>query len=108
VSSGWHRKRHDAAAQQRKAQYNSTAHRRLRAELQALVDSGAAACWRCRRPIPPGSRWHVGHSDTDRTVYMGPEHPSCNLKAAASKGARIANARRKIQREGGRASVWTW
>ena len=35
------------------------------------------------------SNWHLGHDDNDRTVYRGPEHESCNLKAAARKGRRL-------------------
>lgn len=110
--NGWHRKADDAAARARAAKYRSVEHKRQRAAGQALVDAGVAYCWRCRGWIAPGSRWHVGHDDDDPTMYRGPEHASCNLKAAARKGSRVANARRKAeqQRQGVRQwpSVWNW
>jgi hypothetical protein len=104
----WNRKPNNEATLRRKAEYNTAEHRQTVALCKELVAAGVAYCWRCKGHIPPGSKVHAGHDDADRTVYRGPEHPSCNLKAAASKGARIANARRKAQREAGRASVWTW
>lgn len=61
------------------------AHQALRKSWKPRVDAGLVACWRCRRLIEPGSRWHLGHNDA-RTGYMGPEHASCNLKAAARVG----------------------
>src|SRR5688572_17538852 len=99
MASGWHRKRYDAAAQARAAEYRSPAYKAARAQAKALVEAGQAHCWRCGRFIPPGSNWHLGHDDNDRRIVRGPEHAiECNLKAAASKGARIANAKRKRRR----------
>lgn len=94
---GWHRKVDNAATAARVAQYRSTEHRKRRALAKAEVESGRASCWRCGGPIAPGSRWHLGHDDHDRSVYRGPEHAGCNLKAAARKGARVANARRRAR-----------
>lgn len=93
--SGWHRKKLTPADARRRAQYDSPEHRAIRAALKALVATGQAWCWRCGKHIPPGSPVHAGHDDADRRVYRGAECPPCNLKAAASKGARVANARRR-------------
>jgi len=75
-----------------------TAHQKLRAQVAILVASGEAVCWRCRRPIWPGSDWDLGHSDWDRSQYMGPEHQRCNRAAAARKGNR-SRKRTKVRRK---------
>ena len=99
-TSGWHRKDHSSAASQaRAAQYRTPAYKAARAALKGQIDAGLGSCWRCGRWIAPGSAWHVGHDDNDRSVIRGAEHAGENLKAGASKGARIANARRKSQRQ---------
>lgn len=57
-------------------------HKRTRAGYQRRMDAGHQfTCWRCGRPIDP-TNWHLGHDDHDRTIYRGPECPSCNLGAA--------------------------
>lgn len=90
--SGWHRKRKNTPAEQaRTAQYASPEHRAMRKVLGELVAAGRGFCWRCGRHIPPGGRWHTGHDDYDRSRYRGVECPPCNLKTAASKGARQRN-----------------
>lgn len=73
-------------------------HRKLRKQWESIVAQGGVLCWRpdCRRPILPGSRWHLGHSDFGG-IYMGPECPPCNLKAAAKK-ARLLQTIRKGKR----------
>jgi hypothetical protein len=58
------------------------ANRRLRKRVAKTVESGGATCWRCRKPIRPGSAWHLGHSD-DRRFYMGPEHAACSYASGA-------------------------
>lgn len=99
AANGWGRKRLDTPAERaRKAQYNSAEHKAQRAAVRALVASGRAFCWRCRRHLPPGSKAHAGHHDTDRSRYMGAECIDCNLSAAARKGARVVNARRHSRR----------
>lgn len=101
MANGWHRRNpNSAAAQARAKEYDSAHFRAARLQAKTQVDAGGARCWRCHLPIPPGSNWHLGHHDADRSVLMGPEHARCNLKAAASKGARMANAKRKAQRQG--------
>lgn len=64
-------------------------HRKLRRQWDEVVQRGEAYCWRpdCRRWLPPGQPWHLGHLD-DRSGYGGPECPPCNLKYAAIKGNR--------------------
>jgi hypothetical protein len=57
-------------------------HRRLRARINRQVQAGNAVCWRCGLPIEPGSPWHLGHDDIDRSIYRGAEHAGCNLAAA--------------------------
>lgn len=96
-ASGWHRVRTDTAAYRaRRAKYNSAEHKAARKHYAAWIAAGNGRCWRCLLPIPLGSEWHVGHSDDGRTI-MGAEHASCNKGAAASKGARVANAKRKAR-----------
>ena len=95
MASGWHRKTRTAADARRAAEYRSPHYKQTRQAVKAQVDAGLAHCWRCGQPIPPGTTFHLGHHDDDRTRLMGAECPPCNLKAAASKGARVANARRK-------------
>ena len=90
-SSGWHRKGTTPADRERRRQYNSAEHRRRRAAGQRQVDAGEGYCWRCGQWIPPGAPWHAGHDDHDRAIYRGIECPSCNVRAAASKGARMVN-----------------
>lgn len=102
--SGWHRKADTAAERQRVAQYRSPQHRAAVAAVKALVATGTAHCWRCKRYLPPGSPVHAGHDDHDRTIYRGPECPPCNLRAASVKGNRISNANRKARRIAGRPS----
>ncbi len=94
----WRTKQPSAADAARKRKYNTQAHRRARRDMAALVAAGYAHCWRCGQPIHPTDEWHVGHDD-DGAQIMGPEHArTCNLKAAARKGALIANAGRKAKR----------
>jgi hypothetical protein len=64
-------------------------HQKLRKRIAALVAAGKAVCWRCGYPILPGIRWDLGHSDVDRSRYMGPEHQYCNRAAAARRGNRM-------------------
>lgn len=45
-----------------------------------MLDAGKAIpCARCGHPV--GRDFHLDHTD-DRTGYLGPSHPSCNLRAA--------------------------
>jgi hypothetical protein len=99
--SGWARKRDSAAERARRAEYASPEYRAQRRAVGLEVAAGRACCWRCGRSLRPGSRWHLGHDDHDRSVVRGAECPSCNLRAAARKGARIRNAAAKAARAAG-------
>jgi hypothetical protein len=90
--NGWSRKRDSEAERARVAEYASPQYRAARRAVKAEVEAGRGSCWRCGRYLPPGSRFHLGHDDHDRTVLRGAECPDCNLSAAARKGARIRNA----------------
>lgn len=69
--------------------YNTREHREARARFTREVDRGQATCWRCGGGILPGTSWHVGHGDgPDRDIIKGPEHRSCNLRAAGQEARR--------------------
>jgi hypothetical protein len=69
-------------------------HQQKRAAIAPRVNAGLVNCWRCGRPITPGTPWHLGHDDHDRTIYRGPEHQHCNTSAAATLGNRARRTRR--------------
>lgn len=58
-------------------------HRRERGAYELAVRQGRVTCWRCGQPIRPTDEWDLGHDDTDRNRYRGPEHAACNRSAAA-------------------------
>lgn len=97
-ASGWHRKDKNTAAEQaRNAKYASPEHKAARALYRQLRAQGAVlTCWRCKQPIPPAKgACHVGHNDAG-THIEGPECAPCNREAAARKGARVTNAKRRL------------
>lgn len=71
-------------------------HRRLRRKVARQVEAGEAYCWRCLEEgktkeqawIPPGSDWHLGHDDRDRSIYRGAEHALCNVRTMAHRPPR--------------------
>lgn len=67
-------------------------HRRLRAEWKPRVETGGVTCWRCGTPINPTDSWDLGHDDTDRTRYRGPEHQRCG-RATQTPGRHTARPR---------------
>jgi hypothetical protein len=70
-------------------------HQSIRRRWAPLVDAGQVACWRCGRPIIPGTAWDLGHDDNNRAIIRGPEHAGpCNRAA----GGRLGRARQR-QRE---------
>jgi hypothetical protein len=66
-------------------------HRKTRVQWSRIIDAGNGYCCRCGAHIPPGSAWHLDHTD-DRQGYLGPSHTRCNVSAAARKGSAIAKA----------------
>lgn len=78
-----------------KAKYQTPEHKRLRLQWQKVVDAGEANCWRCGRPIPPGTPWDLGHDDHDPTTYRGAECRPCNRGTAAVRGNKMRAAQRR-------------
>lgn len=54
----------------------------LRAQWSPQVEQGSVKCRRCKKPIRPGTKWHIGHPDRECSAPVGPEHATCNLPAA--------------------------
>ena len=73
-----HRRADAAARGTTTARGYGTEHQRERQRVRPEVDAGRAVCWRCGKPIAPGTPWDLGHRDDDRSVYAGPEHAACN------------------------------
>lgn len=61
-------------------------HQGLRARWAPKVATGKVRCARCNQPIKPGQAWDLGHDDTDRNKYSGPEHLNCNRSAGGKRG----------------------
>jgi hypothetical protein len=77
-------------------------HRRQRAQLAPMVESGQATCVRCGGWIAPGTPWDLGHDDRDRSVWTGPEHRKCNRATAGRwPKRRVQSAPTRIQ-----SQVW--
>ena len=72
-------------------------HQAKRRAWKTRVNAGGVNCWRCGHPIPPGSRWELGHDDHDRTITRGPEHYLCNRRAAERKTHAIKRAKAASQ-----------
>lgn len=68
-------------------------HRKLRLQLQPIVESGNATCWRCGQPIGPREEWDLGHDDHHRTRYRGPEHVACNRATRSRRDPRPRKVR---------------
>lgn len=90
------------------SRWGGAASRAARAVCKPLV-AGGARCYRCRKPIRPGQRWHADHivprhlGGTDDPSNVWPSHEWCNESDGGQAGARITNARR-AQLTGGRRS----
>jgi hypothetical protein len=67
-------------------------HQKLRKQWAPVVGAGLVTCWRCGLRIPPGSRWELGHDDSDRRIWRGPEHFACN------RGGRKVRRKRVVVR----------
>lgn len=75
-----------------------TDYRKTRAAAARAIAAGNAVCWRCGQPIPPGTDWHLGHDDHDRSIIRGPEHAHCNLTAAGHASHEHATNRQAASR----------
>lgn len=69
-------------------------HKARRKREAKLVDAGKAYCWRCTKPIAPGSDWDLGHDDNDPTKYMGTEHVACNRATSTHKALNVVDTSR--------------
>lgn len=74
-------------------------HQAERRRWEPVVDSGSALCVRCGRPIIPGTRWHLDHTE-DKLGYLGPAHARCNLSAAGKRGNEVKHAKQTLE--------WLW
>jgi hypothetical protein len=86
-----HTRARDRARGSRQSRGYDTNHDRLRAQWAPRVATGTIPCARCHRLITPTDPWDLGHHDTDRSKYTGPEHATCNRAA----GARQPRQRRR-------------
>lgn len=71
-------------------------HRQTRAEWKPIVEAGGVLCARCDKPIDPSAPWDLGHDDTGRQLYNGPEHTGCNRSAGGRNGAAVVHARERM------------
>jgi hypothetical protein len=64
-------------------------HRALRERWKHIVEAGLARCARCGHVIESGTPFDLGHVDgSERTLWSGVEHRSCNRKAEERKALR--------------------
>jgi hypothetical protein len=70
-------------------------HRKARAEWVPIVEAGGVVCPYCRHLIQPGTPWHLGHPEDDKTREPSPWHAKCNTQYAAAVTAHI---RRRAQK----------
>ena len=83
-----HRRDRERARGTRQARGYGSEHDQLRAEYQRRMDAGERfVCWRKGEPIDT-TNWTLGHCDDDRSMYHGPECPSCDY--AVNDGRRLA------------------
>lgn len=84
------------------------AHRQLREQWRRKIKAGACPpCSRCGRPIFPSEAFHLDHEE-NREGWRGPAHSSCNVKAGAKKGNRIAARRKAARQEQGLPETRVW
>jgi hypothetical protein len=111
--SRWANKRRGTPAEKaRERDYNSTEHQAIKAARRATAGPhtpctcpgrGKGGCKHhdgpCGKPLGPDVRlWHVPHN-ADRTGYLpGIWCAPCNRSEAASRAARLVNARRKASK----------
>lgn len=72
-------------------------HKQERAQWKRRIDAGEIVpCSRCGGPISTGMKWHLDHDDHDRSIYRGPAHEYCNLRAAGRRAAASTNRKREL------------
>lgn len=87
-------RKYDAVRGGTTARGYGAAHARERKRWAPIVQNGQVRCARCHQIIEPGTPWHLDHDDRDRSIYLGPSHRSCNIKAAIRRRARSRGQRR--------------
>ena len=73
-----HAREQDKARGTRQQRGYDAKHEAERKRWLPIVATGGVKCWRCQAPIDPDQPWDLGHDDTDRTIYRGPECLRCN------------------------------
>ena len=81
-----HRATHERERGTREQRGYDYQHRKLRERWAQRVAAGDINCARCGERISPLEDWHLDHTD-DRTGYLGPSHPACNIAAEATLDA---------------------
>lgn len=80
-----HRKERDQGRGSRAERGYGSEHQALRRRaIRDLTEGKTVRCWRCGHPILTVSDLHIGHDD-DRSIVRGPEHSTCNLRAAGKR-----------------------
>lgn len=69
-----HRREHERARGSRHERGYGSDHDRERARWAPIVATGNVKCWRCGDYIGSSAAWDLGHDETDRSKYRGPEH----------------------------------
>lgn len=87
-----HERAKDKARGTRQERGYDAAHDRLRAQYQHRMDEGETfTCWRCAErgvvTVLDPTRWQLGHDDSDRDKYRGPECIPCNTATAGRRNA---------------------
>jgi hypothetical protein len=65
----------------------------LRRQWADKVKRGEVLCARCNKWINPAEPWDLGHSDTNRAIWTGPEHRRCNRATAGRQNTTTPNRR---------------
>lgn len=85
-----HTKRRDHERGTRQQRGYDAAYDAARRDYQRRMDQGERFnCWRCAElghlhHVDP-TRWHLGHSNEDRSVIRGPQCPQSNLDTSAMR-----------------------
>lgn len=93
MANGWHRKRVTPGELQRRKDYASPEHRQTRAA-RVAAHTPASPCSRCGMALGPDrSKWHLPHNAARTGYEPGLWCASCNRREAASRGAKVKNAK---------------
>lgn len=82
-----HRRQHERARGSSTARGYGRDHQKERARVAPLVAAGKVKCWRCGELIV--GAFDLGHDDSDRSKYRGPEHPACNRATSGRAACKV-------------------